>query len=415
MNKMRNMILYSLLFILGSCSDTMIPNPTYGQPGEGGFTPEIIWKKQHGPTKFDQLAFRIELYKNNLIAGYQSELGDGYWLYDKNTGQVLKDIKVDDSFILDSKSKLISNYYVSNIKNRQIRLIHMVNGDVTYSSELGLAGNFPVVFADNYFYLGTFSFDPNYRVTFGRIRMDRLKEPWEHFHKDDWPQNVPNPRSSHVFCEGVKLNKKGEHVLYYGSSQLYTDTFPNARVRVQAYNVDQKKMLWQTPVNRKKEVYPADGGGPHSPYFYENMVLMLGVGYIWAYDKDTGKLLWDINLEQITNTEYKVLGQYLYILHNTGMLYKIDISNGSTSKTLQLRGSTGAWQEHNNILYFTTADGNLYAIDPDKLEVKWKWKSPNKKICGYCSFGNNSPIIDKETDRLYITDGREMFCIKLPE
>ncbi|MFZ1525845.1 MAG: hypothetical protein WAT22_13580, partial [Saprospiraceae bacterium] len=76
---------------------------------------------------------------------------------------------------------------------------------------------------------------------------------------------------------------------------------------------------------------------------------------------------------------------------------------------------TGVWQEHKGILYFTTVSGNLWAIDAAKMEVKWKWKSENSQICSYCSFGNNSPVIDKEAERLYITDGRDMFCIKLPE
>jgi outer membrane protein assembly factor BamB len=414
MNNMKKFILYSLLFILGSCSDTMIPNATYGQPGEGGFTPEIIWKKQHGSTKFDQLAFRIELYKNNLLAGYQSELGSGYLLYNKNTGEVLKDIKVEDSFLSAARSKLIDKYYVCNVKNRQIRLIDMVNGEVTYSSELGLSGTFPVVYADNYFYLGDFSRDPNNRITFGRIKLNRLGDPWEIFLKDEWPNDVKANLNS-AFCQSVKINEKGEHVLYYGNSQSYTDTVPKERVRFQAYNVDQKMMLWQTPVNRRKELYPVGGGGPHYPYFYENMVIMFGASYVWAYDQHTGKLLWERNLNYISITEYRIVGSYLFILDNVGKMYKIGLDNGDVSKTLNLQGNTGAWQEHKNILYFTTADGNLYAIDPDKLEVKWKWKSENSKICGYCSFANNSPVIDKETDRLYITDGREMFCIKLPE
>jgi outer membrane protein assembly factor BamB len=143
---------------------------------------------------------------------------------------------------------------------------------------------------------------------------------------------------------------------------------------------------------------------------------MFGTGYIWAYDQNTGKLIWQRNLEQITNTEYKVLGRYFYILDNLGMMYKIDIYSGEIVKKLNLTyGTTGVWQEHKGILYLTNAGGYLYAIDADKMEVKWKWKSENNKTCELCSFGTKSPIIDKETNRLYITDDRDMFCIKLPE
>jgi hypothetical protein len=409
---MRNMLLFSLLMVFWSCTEPITPVDTI-PPKD--WTPEIVWKKQHGPSKFDQLAFRIEIYKDKLIAGYQNEINSGYWIYDKNNGDVLKDIKVDDSFLGEYLSKLIDKYYVCIIKNRMLRLINMETGEVTFSPELGFWGTSRLVFHDNYFYLGSNSFEPSNRVLFSRIRMDKLSEPWEIFLREDWPQDVSNPRSSHAFCEGVRLNESGDHIFYYGNTQLYTDTFPKERLRITAYNIDQKKILWQIPIDRIKEVYPASGAGPHKPFFYDNKVLMFSTGYIWAFDQNTGKLIWQKNLEQITNTEYMVLGRYLYILDNLGKMYKIDINNGDISKTLQVQGTTGAWQEYKNILYFTTADGSLYAIDPDKMAVKWKWKSDNINICSYCSFANNSPIIDKEKNRLYITDGREMFCIKLPE
>ncbi len=98
------------------------------------------------------------------------------------------------------------------------------------------------------------------------------------------------------------------------------------------------------------------------------------------------------------------------------MLYKIDVQTGKIVNQLQLEnGNTGIWRYHKGIIYLTTVSGNLWAIDAKTVKVKWMWKSENDGPCSYCSFANNSPVIDEETDRLYITDGREMFCIKLPE
>jgi outer membrane protein assembly factor BamB len=414
MTILRVCMLYIVMMFWG-CSESLLPiEEDTVKPKE--WAPEIIWKKQHGPEKFDQLAFRIELFKNNLIAGYQSSQGNGYWIYDKKTGNVLNDIKVEDSFLDDPSTKLIDKTYSAAIKMRQIRLIDLETMQVKTSQELGLWGSARVVYQDNYFYMGTNSFDPVNRISFGRIRIDHFDQPWEIFLQDDWPLNVPQPRSTHAFCEGVKLNEKGEHILFFGNSQYYTDTFPTERIKYQAYNVDLKKMLWQTEVKRKKELYPEGGGGPHVPYFFEDNVIMFSTGYIRSFNQKTGKLSWERNLEQISTTDYKVIGQFLYIATNLGILHQIDLVTGASLRTLDLKtGNTGAFQEHNGILYFTMVGNKLYAIDAAKMEIKWEWKSPNNSICGYCSFGSNSPVVDKETNQLYITDGRDMFCIKLPE
>jgi hypothetical protein len=72
---MMNMLVIFCL-VLWACHEPIVPPNV--DPTPSGYQPEIIWRRQHGPTKFDQLAYRIELYKDKLIAGYQSETGSGY-------------------------------------------------------------------------------------------------------------------------------------------------------------------------------------------------------------------------------------------------------------------------------------------------------------------------------------------------
>ena len=81
---MKTMLFVVIFLGLWACNEPIIPPiDTTPKPWQ----PEIVWRKQHGPTKFDQLAYRVELYENKLIAGYQAETGSGYWIYDKNTGE----------------------------------------------------------------------------------------------------------------------------------------------------------------------------------------------------------------------------------------------------------------------------------------------------------------------------------------
>ena len=97
---MGKLLSYTILFVtmLWACNEPIIAPPVDTVPKP--FEPEILWRRQHGPEKFDQVAFRIELYENKLIAGYQTTRTSGYWIYDKNTGDVLHDISGINSFVL---------------------------------------------------------------------------------------------------------------------------------------------------------------------------------------------------------------------------------------------------------------------------------------------------------------------------
>jgi outer membrane protein assembly factor BamB len=413
-----------LILLLGTwaCNEPIIitnpPIDTVPKPWQ----PEIVWRRQHGPTKFDQLAYRIELYKNKLIAGYQSEIGSGYWIYEKNTGEVLKDINDQQSFIGNFSSRLVGNYYHSKVSNKEYRLINLENFEVN-KIDLVKAGYFGftgVLYHDGYIYSGLdnqIGEAYNNRISLGRKNLADITENFEFVFDDTWPQDVPNPRSAHFGGLGFMENKNKNTILYYSNTQLYTDTILSKRLKFVAYNISKNRVDWQTEVKiDNKDPFSDGGGGLLPPVFYKDIVIFTTSRYVRAFDKETGKLLWDLNLEQITTTDYAVIDNYFFIANNFGVLHKIDLNTGQILSKLDLKtGNTGVWQEHKGILYFTMVGNKLYAIDAANMTVKWEWKSPNRVFCSYCSFGNNSPVIDKEMERLYITDGREMFCIKLPE
>jgi hypothetical protein len=416
---MKKMFFINIIMILWACNEPIIP-PIDTTPQS--WQPEIVWRKQHGPTKYDQKPFRIELYKDKLIAGYQSEIGSGYWIYDKNTGETIKDIQGQNSFIIEPSTKRINNLYISNMwKREEFRIINLDDYEINTTSKNIDGSNFtPIVYFDGFIYDAYPHMIPSNKVSFHRSKLNQINNPWEEILVDLWPKDVPNPRSSHPFCVGLKHGENKDHILFYGNSQLYHDKYStDARIRFNAYNVDRKQMLWQTQVERKsvgEDVWADDGGGFHAPCFYEDKVIMMSARTIRGFQIDTGKLLWEHNLKYITTTDYAVIHNYFYICDNVGLLYKIDLNTGEIVSKLQMQnGNTGVWQVHKDIIYFTTVSGNLWAVDSEKMQVKWKWKSENSQNCSYCSFGNNSPIIDHENERLYITDGREMFCIKLPE
>ncbi len=416
---MKTMLFVVIFLGLWACNEPIIPPiDTTPKPWQ----PEIVWRKQHGPTKFDQLAYRVELYENKLIAGYQAETGSGYWIYDKNTGEVLKDIKDQYSFIGNFSSRLIGNYYHSKVSNKEYRLINLENFEVRNIDLLqaGYYGFTGVLYHDGYIYSGIdnqIGEQFNYRISLGRNKVADKSDNFEFVFHDTWPQDVPNPRSSHFGCMGFNEDKNKDVILYYTNAQLYTDTILSSRLKFMAYNISKKRVQWETEIKIDNKDLLSDGsGGLLPPALYKDMVIFTTTRYVRAFHQETGKLLWALNLEQITTTDYAVVENHFFMATNFGVLHKIDLNTGQIVSKLDLKtGNTGVWQEHKGILYFTTVSGNLWAIDAAKMEVKWKWKSENSQICSFCSFGNNSPVIDKEAERLYITDGRDMFCIKLPE
>ncbi|HMP32195.1 MAG TPA: PQQ-binding-like beta-propeller repeat protein, partial [Saprospiraceae bacterium] len=244
-----------------------------------------------------------------------------------------------------------------------------------------------------------------------------ITENFEFVFHDTWPQDVPNPRSSHFGCMGFNVDKNKNAILYYTNAQLYTDNIISKRLKFMAYNMSKKSVLWQTEIKvDNNDPLSVGSGGLLPPVFYKDMVIFLTTRYVRAFHQETGKLIWELNLEQITTTDYAVIDNHLYIANNFGVLHKIDLNLGNILSKLDLKtGNTGVWQEHKGILYFTMVGNKLFAIDAVSMKLKWEWNSPNREFCSYCSFGSNSPVVDRETNRLYITDGKDMFCIKLPE
>jgi outer membrane protein assembly factor BamB len=411
---MRSMSLIIILLSLWACNEPIVP--PYVDPTPSGFQPEIIWRRQHGPTKYDQLAFRIELYQDKLLAGYQSETGSGYWIYDKNTGSLIKDIQNMNSFVLPIHSKILGSIHYS-LNGKFFRTIDLETFETTIFDlrEGGTYFNNALVIIDDHVYGGYDGYNPPNKFGFYRNNILKPKEAWSLFFEDSW-EYIETARSCHTSTIGGFNNQKGEAIMYFIANYLWNKNIQTAsRIRFQAYNITRNTNEWVVEIPTANE--GSEGTGNQlSPVLFKDKIIMPTSDRLRAFHKETGNLLWELNLEQITTTDYAVIDNHFFIATNFGVLHKIDLNTGQIVSKLDLKtGNTGVWQEHKGILYFTMVGNKLFAIDAAKMEVKWEWNSPNRQICSYCSFGNNSPVVDKETDRLYITDGRDMFCIKLPE
>jgi outer membrane protein assembly factor BamB len=374
--------------------------------------PRIVWKVQLGPQIFDNLAFDPVIYKDKLVMGYQLSSGsEGYFIYNKNNGVVLKDISNEASFD-PSVSVVHNNLYLSkagsnirsiNLDNYSISTTPILNGGLTNSRLIVNDGKFFITRS------GRENYTPN-QNEFDILTCDIMNNL-----KIETIINRSFNRDTNVFGSDsgipiVNQNSKGDRIVYFGSSLSYWKDFKPYIYRVEAYNLTTKKTVWQTPIF---ELEGEDIGNPGSTTFsiFEDMFIVgLGNTEIRAYNIANGMVVWTRKLNGLGRS----------ILHNgkitlinmQGDMYLIDARSGAIIKKSSV-GPANVFNIslHKGVLYFSTVLNKLFAVNADTHEILWETKPPNS--CSYCNYGFKYTIVDPETDRLYISDGREVICYQL--
>jgi hypothetical protein len=329
-------------------------------------------------------------------------------VYNIQTGIAIKEIS--DTYVTSSypRPQVFGKYHTS-IGSR-IRVMDLENFDVTVSPTLKDLGvdQYILNYDENYLYLAAEGFHFPTKTIIKRIRIDNLGGPIETVVEDSWPTDVLKPRNTRVFGLAFQKNVRGQKILYYGSSQSYSDTLNfKSRSTYNAYNLDTKKYEWQ---------FKFDDGvnGGQVPYFYKDKLILISLYDITAFDTASGKLVWKKSFNHLSGEDYAVIDNLLFISEHNGKLFKINIENGDALSSLQLPSlAQKGWQLHNNRLYFVSSF-DLLSIDLAKMSIEWQWNR-NIPEFGWPSFRANAPVIDKKTNRLFIADSRDMFCIKIPD
>lgn len=381
-------------------------------------TPKIIWRKQLGPKSFDQISSDPILYENDLLFGYQTETTQGYYRFDKSNGQLIR--KYDDVNSSNYTSYLVDNKYFSTLGSKA-RILNLRTNEIE-NFTINFETNVPSIFAskiNNSLFLavnGNINSSGNYPINeYKIIRANNDLKSW----KEVWSNKYQKEEG--IFGTDIKFlarenTTNGGEIIYFPSQLAYKVNIKLSKYRMESVNISTNQLVWQTEVSLPDSVL-SHGLSNFSPQIFGNIIIAgISGRHLVAFDKNTGKQLWsNYFANALLTTEMIVYNKKISIMDNSSNLYLIDLATGTIIRKQDLvAGDTRKWVILNEKIYFTTASGKLYGIDANTHNIFWEARSPNKDNCSYCNYYAASPVLDPATNRLYISDRKEVICYQLP-
>jgi outer membrane protein assembly factor BamB len=383
-------------------------------------TPKIIWQKQLGPKAFDQISFEPMLFGNDLIFGYQTDFTGGYYQFNKNSGDVIK--RYDDLNSFDVTSFPIDNKYfsISGSRGRTINLnTHEIkNYDINF--EFVVQSKYVSTTENSIFLSVRTSNNVSQSHPLNEYKIMRAFNNNLDLWNDVWHNKYPT--NTDILGVDIKYIAKegkpnGDEIIYIPSTLSFNRYLTNSKFRMEAVNITTQKSLWQTEVNIPDSIL-SHGLSNFPPQIFKDIIIAgISGSHLVAFDKNTGRQIWSQYFSnKILDTKMIVHNNKIIIMDNTSTLYLIDANTGAILRKQNIIGGAGAnWASHKGLVYFTTASGKLYCVDANNLDILWELTSPNKPECSYCNFFFASPVVDPATNRLYISDRKEVICYQLPK
>ena len=156
----------------------------------------------------------------------------------------------------------------------------------------------------------------------------------------------------------------------------------------------------------KKDIH-SDSRVPHlmSPLVVQNFIFQgNGRDGFVAYDKNTGKELWRIDVEGgIQGATFQ--NNRLYISGGNGFIYGLNATTGETIWSHNLKIEIlHSPTLHKGILYILTSNNTVYALTAEKGELKWTYTRRGTSL-PLNIYGNSPPLIYKNNILLGLSDG----------
>ncbi len=110
---------------------------------------------------------------------------------------------------------------------------------------------------------------------------------------------------------------------------------------------------------------------------HEKIIVAATNGEIEAFDRNTGKSLWDTEIDQTITGGVGVGGGLVLVASADGQVWAINESNGKKLWNVQLDGQIlSAPQSDGNIVAALTLSGNLVGLDAKTGEKRWNYAVP---------------------------------------
>jgi len=176
----------------------------------------------------------------------------------------------------------------------------------------------------------------------------------------------------------TRAQSASDPVMFRGNAQ-HTGVYPESKIPA-------GKVKWNFDTGNKVRSAPALYGG----------VLFIGSndGHLYALDAESGKLKWKFQAAGAVASSPAVYRDTVFIEAGDAAIHAVDARTGREKWTVKTgvpitrdpkRMATGKWEyEHSSpviaaaTLYIGSADGNVYALDPESGKQKWVFKTAGR-------------------------------------
>jgi outer membrane protein assembly factor BamB len=127
-------------------------------------------------------------------------------------------------------------------------------------------------------------------------------------------------------------------------------------------------------------------------------------GDLEAFDRHSGKSLWDVELDTPVSGGVGVYGDALFLGSSDGMVSKVDASSGEVQWSTRLNGELlSAPQSNGSMVLAHTLDGKLQGLDFATGELVWTYDS---NVPVLTLRGSSSPLVEGNMAYVGFANGR---------
>lgn len=180
------------------------------------------------------------------------------------------------------------------------------------------------------------------------------------------------------------LNVKGCSIKLISKNNFFITDQIGSQDFIKSINIDSQKVNWEIPLG--------DEGGILSNFSSNNEILFVSIDFVFgqpailiAIDIVTGKMLWQFNAESISSSSTTIVQDVVYFACNE-FIYSIDIKTGKLNQKFSIpfrkvphqhAGSRYSFIVKDKKLYFVK-EGYLLCLNTENSKVETKFKTTGK-------------------------------------
>ena len=217
------------------------------------------------------------------------------------------------------------------------------------------------------------------------------------------------------------INPAGDSLLMVPITMLGDQAVHGAnqnRADLYAFNLRTRQMEWAL-----KDFDPYRTGCPiYPPVISDNRLYINTNKTLYCIDLLSASVVWSRHFNSMSGSDirFNSLKEYgntiLLVSDYLSLAMAVSKTDGSTVwENREVGPQANELTLFEGVLYYTSGNGRLYAIDAANGQTIWKMGSPNRTSNRPASFDGQDMCIDPIGRHLYVTDKYFILCVELPE